>query len=93
MQGGLGAVDLRQRVLDRADRRDGRHVQRHLHELAMRLVEVAGVPRDGGQALLNVGQHRAIFRLGGSERCPHVSEYEVVHCCAPCVERVGYRPP
>ena len=82
LQGCARAVDLGQRVLDGADRRDGRHVQSHLHELAVALVEVAGVPNDGWHPLLDVGQHRRVFRLCGRQSRCHVRKYDVVHYLA-----------
>jgi len=65
-------------VLDGADRRDGRHVQGHAHELRVRLVEVARVPRDGGHAILDVFQHQVVLRLLNSQSGVDAADDQVV---------------
>jgi len=54
LQGRPRAVNLGQRVLDGPDGRDSCYVQRHAHELAVRLVEIAGVAHDSRHTILNV---------------------------------------
>ena len=78
LQRGAGPVYLGQRVLDRADRGDRRHIQSHLHELRVALMEVAGVPHDGRHPLLDVLQHRAVFRLCDGKSRRHVAQNQII---------------
>ena len=73
-----GTVDLSQGVLDGADRRNGRHVQGHLHELAVALVEVARVPHDGRHPILNVLQHQVVLGLLHRQSGVHVADDQIV---------------
>ena len=67
LQRHLGSLNLGQRVLDGADRRDSRYVQRHLHKLRVRLMEVAGVLHDRRHPVLNVFQHQVVFRFSNRQ--------------------------
>jgi len=71
---GASAINLSQRMLDGANRGDRRYVQSHLHELGVRLVEVAGVALDHRQAILNVFQHQVVLRLLDLQSRVHVAD-------------------
>jgi len=78
LQGHPGAVDLGQGVLDRTYGRDGRDVQRDLHELAVALVEVAGVTHDRRHLLIDVLQHDRIFGFLADQCGVDVGQDEIV---------------
>lgn len=78
LQSGAGAVDFGQGVLDGSDRRNGRHVQCHLHELAVGLVEVAGVACDSRHPVLDVFQHHVVLWLCYGQSGVHVAKNKVV---------------
>lgn len=73
-----GAVDFSQRVLDRPDRSDGSNVERHLHELRVRLVEVRSISHDSGHFAVDVLQHQVVLRLLDSQSSRHIADDEVV---------------
>jgi len=54
LKGGPGAVNFGKGVLNRTDWGDGCYVQRHRHEVGMRLVEVAGVACNSRHPVLDV---------------------------------------
>ena len=54
-------------MLDRADRRDSRYIQSHLHKLAMGLMEVTCISRDSRHLTVNVRQHSVVLRLVNSQ--------------------------
>lgn len=74
-------------MLDGPDRRDRGDIQRDLHELGVRLVEVTGVANDSRHAVLNVFQHQIVFRLLDSQSSVDVADNQVIRqkvspvCC------------
>jgi len=78
LERGACAVNFGQRVLDGPNRRDSRNVQRDLHELGVRLVEIASVPLDRRHTILNVFEHQVVLRLFDSQRGVHVADNEIV---------------
>jgi hypothetical protein len=78
LQGRLGAVNLGKGVLDRTDWGDCRYVQRHRHELAVGLVEVAGVACDSRHPVLDVFQHQVVLWFCYDQRSVHVAKDQFI---------------